>query len=480
MPPDIRHVFVLMQENQSFDRIFGWWDDIAKPLDVPAPGTQVEVEFLEEYDGWLSKGEGDQVVGLRVSGGGSPRQMHMQHHALEHVMREGFVRDAGARPNYAARETWMPRQPEVQLEYLRDFHLQWGKTFERKGLAEAARSVGLAVLAQTVRHVDIESVSVYAELARRYAVCERWFSTRLSFTIPNRYAFLHDSHALGGAPWTIFQALDRAGIDWGVFTDRAPLEPLFGPLWVTGDMVDPARSHPIEGSGLEQGLEQYLELWEGEPGKPHFGWIESRHAGSRSRRSNDLRHADLRNGQEVVREVYNQLRRSTLWPHTLLVVCYDEHGGWYDHVVPDLAPWGRGKAVADVRWTDLYGGRVPGLLVSPWIKPEPFHGAVDATAITALLHTLWHLPRRPGGLSTHHQGDPFGGAWRAAPDLEEPAAIPSVWGPSGKPRPASDEAAWVHTLGRPLTADERVVAEAFGSDGVNLDEMILKHVGGVG
>ncbi len=40
-------------------------------------------------------------------------------------------------------------------------------------------------------------------------------------------------------------------------------------------------------------------------------------------------------GQELVLKVYNALARSPLWEKTLLLIVYDEHGGFYDHLSPD-------------------------------------------------------------------------------------------------------------------------------------------------
>src|SRR3546814_6162497 len=48
--------------------------------------------------------------------------------------------------------------------------------------------------------------------------------------------------------------------------------------------------------------------------------------------------ADIRNGQAFLNEVYDILRRGPQWEKTLLVINYDEWGGFYDHVPPPFAP----------------------------------------------------------------------------------------------------------------------------------------------
>jgi hypothetical protein len=48
--------------------------------------------------------------------------------------------------------------------------------------------------------------------------------------------------------------------------------------------------------------------------------------------------ADMLRGQIFVKRVYDTLRSNpALWEKTLLIITYDEHGGFYDHVVPPVA-----------------------------------------------------------------------------------------------------------------------------------------------
>ena len=46
----------------------------------------------------------------------------------------------------------------------------------------------------------------------------------------------------------------------------------------------------------------------------------------------------MRNGKAFLKGVYDTLRsKPDLWRKTLLIITYDEHGGFYDHVVPPVA-----------------------------------------------------------------------------------------------------------------------------------------------
>jgi phospholipase C len=68
--------------------------------------------------------------------------------------------------------------------------------------------------------------------------------------------------------------------------------------------------------------------------------------------------------------------RSPAWKKSLLVITYDEHGGFYDHVDP------RPFTVADDRPAmRRYGVRVPALVVSPYVERGVSHVVYDHTSI---------------------------------------------------------------------------------------------------
>jgi phospholipase C len=81
--------------------------------------------------------------------------------------------------------------------------------------------------------------------------------------------------------------------------------------------------------------------------------------------------------------------------NTLLIWTFDEHGGYYDHVVPPaaLAPDAiapHGPAYSGFR---QYGFRVPCAVVSPWARPGYIsHRVFDHTSICALVEAKWNLP----------------------------------------------------------------------------------------
>ena len=72
--------------------------------------------------------------------------------------------------------------------------------------------------------------------------------------------------------------------------------------------------------------------------------------------------ADIKYGQELVQNVVEAVVASSNWEKTLLIITYDEHGGFYDHIPPPKA-----VKVSSESPIDTYGVRVPAFFISPWL-----------------------------------------------------------------------------------------------------------------
>ena len=86
--------------------------------------------------------------------------------------------------------------------------------------------------------------------------------------------------------------------------------------------------------------------------------------------------ADVRPAEKLVADVYGALRANPdVWKKTLLIVLFDEHGGYYDHVPPPatVSPDGIAGRIDQTFLVPFdfkrLGLRVPAILVSPWFKP---------------------------------------------------------------------------------------------------------------
>jgi phospholipase C len=90
--------------------------------------------------------------------------------------------------------------------------------------------------------------------------------------------------------------------------------------------------------------------------------------------------SDIRAGQALVLELYEALTRSPNWEDTLLVVVYDEHGGFYDHVDPPAVE-------DDGSGYKTLGVRVPALVVGPRVKKFVAHDVFDHTVLIKTILT---------------------------------------------------------------------------------------------
>jgi hypothetical protein len=94
--------------------------------------------------------------------------------------------------------------------------------------------------------------------------------------------------------------------------------------------------------------------------------------------------------EKLIADVYNSLRANpALWQSTLVVILYDEHGGFCDHVVPPIAipPDDNQQEYS----FDQLGVRVPALLVSPWVKRGVERTQFDHTSLLKYLIDKWGL-----------------------------------------------------------------------------------------
>ena len=92
-------------------------------------------------------------------------------------------------------------------------------------------------------------------------------------------------------------------------------------------------------------------------------------------------YADVESGDKHIADVIAHLEKSPQWTHMLVVVTYDENGGFWDHVAPPKAD----------RWGP--GSRVPALIVSPFAKKGFVdHTQYDTTSILRFITRRYELP----------------------------------------------------------------------------------------
>jgi phospholipase C len=229
-----------------------------------------------------------------------------------------------------------------------------------------------------MQYMTRDQLPVTWALADAYASCDRWFASVMGPTWPNRmYWLAGTSMGMQGNELppedftadTIFHRLDQKGVPWKLYYGDLPFLFLLG----HGFDVDPVgRVLPIDdfyadcANGTLPPV-TYLD--------PPFGYADD----------HPPHHPIL--GQQFLASVYTALAKSPQWKNTLLVVTYDEHGGFFDHVSPPTVPDDRAAM-----GFDQLGFRVPSLIVGPYVK-QGFVSSVqrDHTSVLKHLETMFGL-----------------------------------------------------------------------------------------
>jgi phospholipase C len=236
-----------------------------------------------------------------------------------------------------------------------------------------------------------DALPVLSTLAQEYAVCDQWFASVPTETLPNRafacaatsQGHMDDKTHTFSSP-TIFGLLEAANLGWAVYGyDAEPLTKHTFTQITTADASHFGKFTDFQAAAAAGTL-------------PPFTFLEPSWSSSGN---NQHPPYDVALGEQLIHDVYETLRAGQGWPGTLLVITYDEHGGCYDHVPP---PWG---AVPPDNNTgefgfgfDRFGVRVPTVLVSPLIAPGTVYRApaggppFDHTSTLKTVEQRWKLP----------------------------------------------------------------------------------------
>ncbi|HUZ44898.1 MAG TPA: alkaline phosphatase family protein [Acidimicrobiales bacterium] len=246
---------------------------------------------------------------------------------------------------------------------------------------------------QAMQYYTADQLPFYHSLASVFPVCDRYFSSVMAQTYPNR-RFLIAGSAFGQVsdPFpspsdpnprpegfgTVFDMLNAFGISWKDYFADLPTAGLFP--YVLEE--NPGNVVPL--------ADFFTDCAAGT--LPSFSLVDPE-----SFEASEENPQDVQSGAYYAYQIINAVMQSPAWPSTLLVLTFDEHGGYYDHVppVPAVRPDGIRPAAADT-YGDLYswtGFRVPTVVVSPWARANHVsHTVYDHTSILRLIETKWNLP----------------------------------------------------------------------------------------
>ncbi len=232
---------------------------------------------------------------------------------------------------------------------------------------------------------------VLSGLARGFAVCDHWYGSAPTETLPNR-AFASAATSQGHmddntkkfTAQSIFGLMSKNKLNWAIYGyTSSPLTRLNFP-----DTTNAPSSHfglftDFQAAAAKGALPAYTFL------EPSWG------AAGNSQHPN----YNVALGEQLIHDVYYAVRNGPQWNHTLLIVTYDEHGGCYDHVAPPTIALPPDASAGEFGFDfKRFGLRVPTVLVSPLIAPGTVFRVAsgsmpfDHTSILKTVQKRWKLP----------------------------------------------------------------------------------------
>jgi len=344
----IRHVVLLMMENHSFDQMLGCFQKIYPELE----GIDPNVERYNLDD------KGTKIYQRETT----ERQMTLDpFHEVPNVLEQIENDNSGFVKNFVA-------------------HYPASSAADRQNV---------------MGYYPMYFLPALHPLAAEYTICDHWFSSLPGPTWPNRFMALSGT-ASGRVDMpsgitdqnmlpdlfhqnqpTVFDRLNEAGKSWRTYYYDFPISLVF--------------THQREPHNLikYQKIDDFFEASSGaESDFPDFVFIEPKYMGVAQ--NDDHPPHNTMKAEKLIADVYNAIRSNeALWESTLLVVTYDEHGGFYDHVSPpDAIP---PDAHAEEYTFDQLGVRVPALLISPWARKGVDKTIFDHTSLLKYLIDKWQL-----------------------------------------------------------------------------------------
>ncbi len=379
---------------------------------------------------------------------------------------------------------------EVTVPPMGGFVLAYGQRLAEKysqaELNDASRNYGAKATDIMGYHLPA-SVPMYSFLADNYLICDHWYAAHPGDTWPNRFITLtgnlapkppHDPHA--GFPETgtpspadftplhvqnIFDHLDAAGVSWRYYEHDMCMLRLF---------ADYTLGHPniVQINDPLQGLETAARAGT----LPSVVFIDPDltdiPAGN-----DDHPPTDIAFGQRLIKRVYDALASGPLWEKTLLIVTYDEYGGFYDHVLPREVSNPNDPEYVSPMFNDpefpeqappgqfnpqpihYRGARVPAFIVSPWVQKRGVsHLTFDHTSILKTIVTRF----------LHENPPQLGERVNRANGLENVLSAPSIVTTTGTAtalsKPAARAAAVSPRMSAPTVAGPAIAPGQFADD----------------
>jgi phospholipase C len=416
----IQHFVVLMLENRSFDHLFGKLNDVLPGVtglagdecnyddpNAPLPEHVRIVQPADRFD----------------------MPFDPPHEFLDvQFQLFGPVQGKSNQPN-----------PPTDVAAMSGFVFRTLSTVQNLYSQDAAR---------VMSYFTPDQIPVLRTLATEFAVFNNWHSSLPGPTWPNRF-FVHaatsgglnyspsDAQIVAGFSFkggTIYERLGDKTSDWHIYHDGLPQS--IGIVDLRWNFLK--QQVNAFNSNFRPMAEFETDLAAGDLAP--YTFIEPNYDTGHNYLGGNSMHPlnDIRNGEALVKRVYEALRKSAFWETTMLIITFDEHGGFFDHVPPPAAlPTGDDHRYADsdIPFSfDRFGVRVPAVVISAYTERGTIIGTTtnpmvfDHSSIPATVEKrfgLASLTQRDAKAATLdvalNRAQPRSSAADAPMDLSDPA-----------------------------------------------------------
>jgi len=280
-------------------------------------------------------------------------------------------------------------------------HLAWANG-ANSGFITQYETVTDQYLQTPMGYYSNNTLSALYALADEFVVCDQWFASVLSSTWPNR-KYLHSGqrdarkdtgnfpplpHGFATSPiyTTLESASDPANpsskLSWKCYYSDGPF---------LGFWIDFAIKHRSNFTDIRQFVSdcRFERLPTVSIVDPPFTFADD----------HPTHHPRL--GQRFIKLIADALTNSPSWHDSVLLILYDEYGGFYDHVAPPTSPEGASSVDSPL------GFRVPALVVSPYSGRRVSHEVFDHTSVIKSISERWQV----------NFGQSYGQRWNLAKSI---------------------------------------------------------------
>jgi len=287
-----------------------------------------------------------------------------------------------------------------------------------------------------------DALPVLGALARSYSTLYRYFASILAETYPNRiYAHAAQTDrdvntlAISQLP-TIWDRLAAADVQGHYYFNDLPILALWGTKYPSimrpfAAFLSDAAAGTLPSVSFVDPSFNGADVGTPTSVPPSPGDVIGSGEGDGTS-GDDHPHGDIRAGETFLSQVYEAVRNSPAWARTVLVINFDEWGGFFDHVVPPLvvdattrpASWGPHPDYRQL------GFRVPCILVSPFAPARVVHdGPFEHSSVLRMIEWRWGLApltARDANARNLAEALDFSQARTDAPPIPQPTPAVSV------------------------------------------------------